>query len=82
MIQLASALKLLHARGIAHKDLKPQNVLFFSNAFGQVQVKLTDFGTSLNLKNDMTVTRLGKFFMGTPGYTSPEFDKFIELDQS
>ena len=49
MIQLASALRMLHEMKIAHKDIKLQNILLFQNSFGQIQVKLSDFGTSWHL---------------------------------
>jgi predicted Ser/Thr protein kinase len=40
LIQLSEALRVLHDKGIAHCDLKPQNVLVCRNG----QVKLLDFG--------------------------------------
>lgn len=42
--QLASALILAHSRGIAHGDLKPENVLFLSNDGRFSCLKLTNFG--------------------------------------
>ena len=35
----------LHSQGVAHRDLKPGNILL-SNTTGELQVKLTDFGES------------------------------------
>ena len=33
MLQLASALRLLHETRIFHKDIKLENTLYFSNSF-------------------------------------------------
>ena len=47
MQQIFSALAFIHDRGIVHYDLKPQNVLAFKNG----QLKLTDFDTSLRVRD-------------------------------
>ncbi|CAI5516874.1 unnamed protein product [Closterium sp. Naga37s-1] len=43
--QLASALAFLHARGVAHRDVKPENILLCSRA-DDTSIKLTDFGAA------------------------------------
>lgn len=45
-IQLATALEELHQQGIAHRDVKPENVLV-----GGQGVVLTDFGSSCDLRS-------------------------------
>jgi serine/threonine protein kinase len=47
-VQIANALKYLHHSGIAHLDLKPDNILYKKNPLNsdQILVKLTDFGLS------------------------------------
>ena len=65
-IEAASALLFLHQKGIAHCDIKPQNLLLTSN----LTVKLCDFG----LSRDILAQGPGKV-RGTPLYVSPEMWK-------
>ncbi|KAG2433388.1 hypothetical protein HXX76_008448 [Chlamydomonas incerta] len=60
---LLTALAFLHSRGICHRDIKPENVLFTSNW----QLKLADFGVSIDLGRERAVTRAG-----TTCYMAPE----------
>ena len=41
-----------HNLGIIHKDLKMDNIFVNSDAFGQIIVKIGDFGTSFKIKNN------------------------------
>ncbi len=56
-IALASALAHAHARGVLHRDFKPENVVFSSGA----EPKVTDFGLASS-----------KLQGGTRGYVAPE----------
>ncbi len=65
-IEIARALGVAHARGIVHRDVKPQNVLI--DAEGGARV--TDFGIARSLEED-GLTADGRV-LGTTDYVSPE----------
>ncbi len=67
------ALAAAHAAGIAHRDLKPDNVFLCSDDAAAVYPKLLDFGIAKLLDSSAAEhkTRTG-VAMGTPLYMSPE----------
>jgi serine/threonine protein kinase len=75
LIQIASGMCYLHDMKVAHRDLKPDNVILTSmggSTLEHVHVKILDFGISkIEVKNFPQVpTNMGIF--GTPRYMAPE----------
>ena len=72
MVDAARGLAYLHANGILHRDVKPDNVLVFAlDEELAVNGKLTDFGSSRNVNMLMTNMTFTKG-VGTPIYMAPE----------
>src|ERR671938_69750 len=65
-IEITRALGAAHARGIVHRDIKPQNVLIDEEGMA----KVTDFGIARSLEEE-GLTADGRV-LGTTDYVSPE----------
>jgi len=63
--EVARGLSVAHARGLVHRDLKPDNVIVGPD----MRPRLLDFGLALSLEE---AGRQGRGFEGTPLYASPE----------
>ncbi len=64
--EIADALAHAHARGVIHRDIKPQNILLTEDG----AAKVADFGIARTL-DTTSLTRTG-FVMGSVQYLSPE----------
>jgi eukaryotic-like serine/threonine-protein kinase len=70
-VALCEALEHAHARGVVHRDVKPQNVMVVAEpAAGSGFAKLTDFGVAHVAGGD-PMTRTGDV-VGTLAYMAPE----------
>jgi tRNA A-37 threonylcarbamoyl transferase component Bud32/DNA-binding NarL/FixJ family response regulator len=67
LVQMAEALDAVHASGVVHRDLKPQNIMFRENH----RLAILDFGLARELDATSTLTQKG-MVMATPLYMSPE----------
>ncbi|MDV5860569.1 serine/threonine-protein kinase [Pseudomonas mendocina] len=73
--QIASALALVHDKGLVHRDIKPGNILFRDDG----TAVLTDFGVAKALQLDSELTQSG-IAVGSPAYSSPEQAQCQALD--
>jgi tRNA A-37 threonylcarbamoyl transferase component Bud32 len=66
-IEIGRALMAAHEQRLAHRDVKPQNVLLDLDG----RAKVTDFGISRSLDGDTGLTATGRV-LGTTDYVAPE----------
>jgi serine/threonine protein kinase len=68
VLATCNALHFAHGKGILHRDIKPQNLLFSESG----TLKVADFGIAKVLGGSATLaTRTGEV-LGTPAYMAPE----------
>lgn len=74
LCDVLDALAAAHAKGIIHRDMKPENVFLVPGRHGERVTKLLDFGIARLNDEVQTATRLTRpgSVMGTPYYMCPE----------
>jgi serine/threonine-protein kinase len=83
--KLCAGLGAAHARGVIHRDLKPQNVFligdFAKGTPARPELKILDFGLSrfLDVATGEQLTKTG-YIMGTPAYMAPEQARGLRVD--
>lgn len=76
LLQVAGALTAVHAQGIVHRDMKPDNVMIRADG----SLALADFGIAKQTNSDIARTKHGEVF-GTPYYLAPEQALGMAVDQ-
>ncbi len=71
LLQCAKALVAAEGEGVAHRDVKPENILVSHDG----RLKLMDFGIA---KGDESKLTTAGMIVGTPSYTAPELLKGAE----
>ncbi|WP_148571124.1 serine/threonine-protein kinase [Nocardioides caldifontis] len=76
--QALGALARVHEAGLAHRDVKPGNLLLDATGTGAPHVRLSDFGAAAQVGGPR-LTSVGTV-IGTPGYLAPEQAEGAEPD--
>ena len=79
LIQLLYGLAAVHAAGVVHRDVKPENLLLDTSA-SRPMLKLTDFGVA-RLSYGASLTKLSSL-IGTPEYMAPELAESESASQA
>jgi serine/threonine-protein kinase PpkA len=76
LLQVSGAFTAVHAQGVVHRDMKPDNVMIRADG----SLALADFGIAKQTNSDISRTKHGEVF-GTPYYLAPEQALGLPVDQ-
>ncbi|XP_075593622.1 death-associated protein kinase 2-like isoform X2 [Balearica regulorum gibbericeps] len=76
--QILRGVQYLHARRIAHFDLKPENIMLQEKDVPKPRIKIIDFGLAQRLEDGVTF----KSLCGTPQYIAPEVINYEPLSSA
>ncbi|NXL68135.1 DAPK2 kinase, partial [Chordeiles acutipennis] len=76
--QILRGVQYLHARHIAHFDLKPENIMLQEKDVPKPRIKIIDFGLAQRLEDGVTF----KSLCGTPQYIAPEVVNYEPLSSA
>jgi serine/threonine protein kinase/tetratricopeptide (TPR) repeat protein len=68
--QMAAGLAAIHAAGIVHRDIKPNNIML-DGLGSDVRLCITDFGLARAYESETSLSGKG-MLLGTPDYMAPE----------
>jgi eukaryotic-like serine/threonine-protein kinase len=84
VVQALDGLAAVHGAGLVHRDIKPENILVVRGEFGELRVKIVDFGIAkrdpLAGDGDFSTLTMAGFVVGTPHYMSPEQARAADVD--
>ncbi|OCT89379.1 death-associated protein kinase 2 isoform X1 [Xenopus laevis] len=73
--QILEGVNYLHARKIAHFDLKPENIMLLDKTIAMPHIKLIDFGLAHTIEDGVEF----KNIFGTPEFVAPEIVNYEPL---
>lgn len=73
--QILNGVQYLHSKGIAHFDLKPENIMLLDRSVPLPRIKLIDFGLAHKIEPGADF----KNIFGTPEFVAPEIVNYEQL---
>ena len=70
--QMYQQLEILHSHQIYHGDIKPHNLLLYRTEPNHFELKIADYGQSINFNSEDFDPLIDELSVGTTAYTPPE----------